>query len=99
MTGAPIASYNLALIIPANYITYSYFNVTNVTITDADNNTNPVVDENNNALVVTCALNTSTYLLDLANGLYNVPLCSNATYYINKYYPMFNDTGSVFTYL
>lgn len=99
MTGAPVAAYSLELITPANYITYSYFNVTSVTITAADNNTNAVVDENGNPLVVTCALNTSTYLLDLANGEFNVPLCSNATYYFNKYYPMFNDTGSVFSYI
>lgn len=57
LTGAPIASYNLGLITPANLILYSYFNVTTVSITTTDNVA--VLDINGNPIVVVCALNNS----------------------------------------
>ena len=57
LTGAPIASYNLGLITPANLILYSYFNVTTVSITTTDNVA--VLDINGNPIEVVCALNDS----------------------------------------
>jgi hypothetical protein len=60
LTGAPIDTFNLALITSANLIPYSYYVVVNVTITLPDSNGNAVLDSNGQPLQVTCALNSTT---------------------------------------